>query len=228
MVMATMGTYSATLCRIIVGFSGIFCYVLEFCKNRRGSDCRTDFIGASSSMGICTTGILWKKNFNVFIYCFDVVSISSLMLSEYLILNQMGWIDTLMALILPGACSTFPVFIMHRFFVKISQDIIEAAELDGASEWQIFLYIGIPLGMPGIMAVIVLTFLEYWNLVEQPAVFLQSDYLKPLSLYILTITKENAGIIFVAATIALLPPLLIFLCGRKYLESGISTLTEKG
>ena len=151
-----------------------------------------------------------------------------LMLSEYLILNQMGWIDTLMALILPGACSTFPVFIMHRFFVKISQDIIEAAELDGASEWQIFLYIGIPLGMPGIMAVIVLTFLEYWNLVEQPAVFLQSDYLKPLSLYILTITKENAGIIFVAATIALLPPLLIFLCGRKYLESGISTLTEKG
>ena len=127
-----------------------------------------------------------------------------LMLSEYLILNWMGMIDTLWALILP--------------------DVIEAAKLDGANERQIFWRIGIPLGMPGIMSVIVLAFLEYWNLIEQPAVFLRSDRLKPLSLYLSTITKENAGVAFVAALIALLPPLLVFLCGRKYLEQGIAAI----
>ncbi len=147
-----------------------------------------------------------------------------LMLSEYLILNRMGMIDTLWALILPGACSTFPIFIMYRFFSKVSTDVIEAAKLDGANEWQIFWRIGIPLGMPGIMSVIVLAFLEYWNLIEQPAVFLRSDRLKPLSLYLSTITKENAGVAFVAALIALLPPLLVFLCGRKYLEQGIAAI----
>ena len=147
-----------------------------------------------------------------------------LMLSEYLILNQMGMIDTLWALILPGACSTFPIFIMYRFFSKVSTDVIEAAKLDGANEWQIFWRIGIPLGMPGIMSVIVLAFLEYWNLIEQPAVFLRSDRLKPLSLYLSTITKENAGVAFVAALIALLPPLLVCLCGRKYLEQGIAAI----
>lgn len=147
-----------------------------------------------------------------------------LMLSEYLILNQMGMIDTLWALILPGACSTFPIFIMYRFFSKVSTDVIEAAKLDGANEWQIFWRIGIPLGMPGIMSVIVLAFLEYWNLIEQPAVFLRSDRLKPLSLYLSTITKENAGVAFVTALIALLPPLLVFLCGRKYLEQGIAAI----
>lgn len=55
-----------------------------------------------------------------------------LMLSEYLILNRMGMIDTLWALILPGACFTFPIFIMYRFFSKVSTDVIEAAKLDGA------------------------------------------------------------------------------------------------
>lgn len=147
-----------------------------------------------------------------------------LMLSEYLILNRMGMIDTLWALILPGACSTFPVFIMYRFFSKVSTNVIEAAKLDGANEWQIFWQIGIPLGMPGIMSVIVLAFLEYWNLIEQPAVFLRSERLKPLSLYISTITRENAGVAFVAALIALLPPLLVFLCGRRYLEQGIAAI----
>ena len=147
-----------------------------------------------------------------------------LMLSEYLILNWMGMIDTLWALILPGACSTFPIFIMYRFFSKVSTDVIEAAKLDGANERQIFWRIGIPLGMPGIMSVIVLAFLEYWNLIEQPAVFLRFDRLKPLSLYLSIITKENAGVAFVAALIALLPPLLVFLCGRKYLEQGIAAI----
>ena len=107
-----------------------------------------------------------------------------LMLSEYLVLNRMGMIDTLWALILPGVCSTFPVFIMYRFFSKLSTDVIEAAKLDGANEWQIFWRIGIPLGMPGIMSVIVLDFLEYWNLIEQPMAFLKTKSLWPLSLYL--------------------------------------------
>lgn len=79
-----------------------------------------------------------------------------LMLSEYLVLNQMGLLDTLWALILPGAFSTFPVFIMYRFFSKLPSDVMEAAKLDGANEWQIFWYVGIPLGISGMMAVIVI------------------------------------------------------------------------
>ena len=150
-----------------------------------------------------------------------------LMLSEYLILDRMGLMDTLMALILPGACSAFPVFIMYRFFSKFPKDVMEAAKLDGANEWQIFWRIGIPLGMPGIMSAVVLSFLEYWNLIEQPAAFLRSDSLKPLSLYISAISKENVGVAFVAALIALLPPLLVFLCGRKYLEQGIASIGGK-
>ena len=150
-----------------------------------------------------------------------------LMLSEYLVLNQMGLLDTLWAVVLPSAFSTFPVFIMYRFYAKLPSDIVEAAKLDGANEWQIFWHIGVPLGVSGMMAVVVLAFLEYWNLIEQPAVFLRPDDLKPLSLYISTITGDRVGLAFVGGLVALLPPLLIFLCGRRYLEQGIAATAIK-
>ena len=88
----------------------------------------------------------------------------------------------------------------------------------------LFFIVAIPLGSPGVISAIVLGFLEYWNLIEQPAVFLRTERLKPLSLYISTITKENAGVAFVAALVALLPPLLVFLCGHRYLEQGIAAM----
>ena len=76
-------------------------------------------------------------------------------------------------------------------------------------------------GCPGLCRSLCLIF---WNLIEQPAVFLRTERLKPLSLYISTITKENAGVAFVAALVALLPPLLVFLCGHRYLEQGIAAM----
>ena len=116
---------------------------------------------------------------------------------------------------------------MYRFYAKLPSDIVEAAKLDGANEWQIFWHIGVPLGVSGMMAVVVLAFFEYWNLIEQPAVFLRPDDLKPLSLYISTITRDSVGLAFVAGLVALLPPLLIFLCGRRYLEQGIAATAIK-
>lgn len=147
-----------------------------------------------------------------------------MMLSNYLVLDQMKLLDHLWGIILPAAFSTFPVFIMYRFFESIPEALMESARLDGAGELLIFIRIGIPLGSAGIISALVLGFLEYWNLIEQPAVFLRTERLKPLSLYISTITKENAGVAFVAALVALLPPLLVFLCGHRYLEQGIAAM----
>ena len=68
------------------------------------------------------------------------------MVSSYLVLNKLRLIDTVWAVILPGAASTFPVFIMTRFFMAIPETIMEAAAVDGASPFQIFVRLGIPLG----------------------------------------------------------------------------------
>lgn len=143
------------------------------------------------------------------------------MVSSYLVLNKLKLIDTVWAVILPGATSTFPVFIMTRFFMAIPDSIMEAAAVDGASPFQTFLRFGIPLGASGILSAVVLGVLEYWNAMEAPQAFLKNQELWPLSLYMANITADNAGVSLIASLITLMPPLLIFLFGQKYLEQGI-------
>ena len=144
------------------------------------------------------------------------------MVSNYLVLDRLGLMNTVWAIILPGAVSTFPVFLMVRFFTAIPSPLTEAAALDGAGPLQIFWHIGLPLGAPGILSAVVLGFLEYWNALEQPLTFLKDQTLWPLSLYLPTVTADNAGASLAASVIMLLPALLIFLFGQKYLEAGIS------
>lgn len=145
-----------------------------------------------------------------------------LMFPQYLVLNDLKLLDTLGAVILPAVFSTFPVFILHRFFKAIPQEIIEAARLDGAGELQIFWQIGIPMGAPGILSVCILTFLDSWNMIEQPMTYLKTKSLWPLSLFLPEIGMEEMGLGFASALMMLIPALLLFLGCQEYLEQGIA------
>lgn len=143
------------------------------------------------------------------------------MLSEYLVLDKLGINDTLWALILPGICGTFPVIWMSRFFEEIPQEVLEAAQMDGAGEWQIFLRIGLPLAKGGIAAVMLMQFLENYGMMEQPAAFLKKKSLFPLSLYLSQMDMAQAGTAVCASFLVLLPALFLFLAGAETLEQGI-------
>lgn len=150
-----------------------------------------------------------------------------LMLSEYLVLHNLNLINTVWSVILPGAFSTFPVFIMHNFFRRIPFSIIEAARIDGANEIQIFLRIGVSLGRPGIIAAMILSFLEYWSVIEQPLVFYEDISLWPLSLYLPSLNIDSPGMVFAASIIALIPSILVFLIGQSNLQNGIAATAVK-
>ena len=149
------------------------------------------------------------------------------MLSSYLVLDKLHLLNTHGSIILPAIFSTFSVFIMYRFFCNIPESIIESARIDGASEFIIFVKIGIPLGMPGIMSAVVLQFLEYWNLIEQPLTFLTDKALWPLSIYLPNITLENADIAFTASAVTLIAAIIVFFAGQSYLEQGIAASAVK-
>ena len=144
------------------------------------------------------------------------------MVSGYLVLDTLKLLDTYLAVILPGVFSALPMFILSKSFAAIPKETIEAAKIDGAGNFCIFARIGIPLGMPGIFSVLVLGFLEYWNAVEQPLTYLKTETLKPLSLYLPMMVKEEIRSAFAAYIITLLPAVLLFLCGRESLEKGIA------
>lgn len=143
------------------------------------------------------------------------------MVSSYLVLSNLSLMDTHLAIILPGVFSAFPVFIMQKFFHSIPDALVEAAMVDGAGQLKIFLHVGVPLGMPGIMASVLLNFLEYWNAIEAPMTFLKTKAKLPLSLYLPQITTDQVGSSFAASIVMMLPAVLIFLWGQEYLEQGI-------
>lgn len=144
------------------------------------------------------------------------------MTPNFLVLDALGLMDTVWAVILPGIFSAFPVFIMLRFFDGIPRELLDSANLDGANHFQTFWHIGLPLGRPGIIAAMVLTFLESWSAVEQPLTFLRDEKWLPLSLRIGQMELSQA---MGAGLVALIPAVLVFRWGQKYLELGIRSGT---
>ncbi len=171
----------------------------------------------------------WMKKALFFIYMIlMLLPFQVMMLSQYLVLDRTGLLNTHWAVILPAIFSTFPVFLIYRSFCGIPESLLEAARMDGAGEWYLFFHIGLPIGEGGILSAVVLNFLECWNLIEQPLAFLKDKSLWPLSLYLPGIGIGQAGFAMAASVITLLPALCVFLFGQDYLEQGIAVSGVKG
>ena len=110
-----------------------------------------------------------KLLFNMYVI-FMLMPFQVTMLSQYIVLDKIQLMNTRWSVILPAIFSTFSVFLIYRGFADIPRDIADSARTDGANEWQVLRYIGLPLGKHGILSCLVLSFLDYWNMVEQPKV----------------------------------------------------------
>lgn len=180
-------------------------------------------IGTPAAWGLARYSFRGKKGIYLLYIIMMMMPFQVTMLSEYLVLDRLQLLDSHAAIILPGIFSTFSVFIMYRFFCSIPESILEAARMDGAGELRIFFQIGIPLGVSGIISALVLSFLECWNMIEQPMTFLTTKSLWPLSLFLPRIDDSNAGISLSASLAALIPAIFVFLAGQDYLEQGIAS-----
>ena len=141
---------------------------------------------------------------------------------NFLIAEKLGTLDTIWAIILPGIFSPFAVFLLTKAMKRVPSAVVEAAKLDGCSEFQIFYKIYMPLCKNIIYSVMILVFIDYWNMVEQPLVLLKNEDMYPLSVFLSKINSAEVGIAFAVAVIYMIPTLLIFLYGEQYLVEGIA------
>ena len=137
------------------------------------------------------------------------------------VLDRFQLMDTRWAVILPAIFSTFAVFLIYRGFADIPNDVADSARIDGANEWQVLRYIGLPLGKHGILSCLVLSFLDYWNMVEQPLAFIKDKGKFPLSLYLPMMDLSNKEMMLAASVVTLVPAVFVFIIGQDYLEQGI-------
>ncbi|MCU6707448.1 carbohydrate ABC transporter permease [Paenibacillus sp. J5C_2022] len=147
---------------------------------------------------------------------------------NYMMADKLELLNTPSSIILPGIFSAFGVFLLRQFMLHIHYTYIEAAKMDGAGYLRIFILIILPMVKPGIAALIVLLFADYWNMVEQPLIFLQDAGMQPLSLFLSRIHDELLGVSFAASVIYMAPMLLLFMVAERHFIEGIQLSGVKG
>lgn len=141
---------------------------------------------------------------------------------NYLVADKLGLLNTRCAIILPGIFSPFSVFLFTKIMKRIPVSVIEAAKLDGASHFQLFFQICIPMIKNTILSVMLLVFIDFWNMVELPVIMLENSDYHPLSVFLSKINTDDIVLAFSVAVIYMIPPLLLFFFGEEYLVEGIT------
>ena len=141
---------------------------------------------------------------------------------NYLVSEKFGILNTRWAIILPGIFSPFSIFLLTKVMKRIPNAYVEAAKLDGASEFQILTRIHLPLCKGALVSIAMLVFIDYWNMVEQPLVLMKDSALHPLSVFLSQINAGDIGLAFAVGVVYMVPTILMFLYGEDYLVEGIT------
>jgi multiple sugar transport system permease protein len=154
------------------------------------------------------------------------------MIPSFLLLKQLGWLDRFEGLIVPGLVSAFGIFFLRQFMLTIPDDYLDAARIDGASEYRIFWRVALPLAKPAVATLAVFTFLGAWNDFLGPLIVVKSDDMRTLPL---AISALSAGhyvmswpLLMAGASFVVVPVLLVYLLAQKYFVEGIALGGLKG
>lgn len=154
-----------------------------------------------------------------------------LIVPNYVIVSQLHWLDSLPAIVIPGAASAFGVFYMRQFFLGLPRELEEAAAIDGADRLRTFLQVLLPLARPALVTLALLAFLTNWNDFLWPLYVLFSTDHQTLPAGLSTLQNANAvryDILMAGAVIAAVPVLLLYTFAQRYIVEGVSRSGLKG
>jgi multiple sugar transport system permease protein len=140
---------------------------------------------------------------------------------NYVVLKNLNLMGSYWSIILPGTFATFGVFLLRQFMVFIPDEYCEAAKIDGAGYLKSFFRIILPQCKGALASLAILVFIDNWNMVEQPLIFLDNETMHPLSIFLSRINEQEIGIAFACGMLYMIPTLLVFLYGENYFIEGI-------
>lgn len=168
-----------------------------------------------------------KKAFFWFIMSTMIIPFQVTMIPSYLILSELGLVNTLWGLILPSAVGAFGIFLMQQFMLGIPNSYLDSARIEGAPEFTIFWRIALPQAKPALATVGMMTFMWNWNSYLWPMIILKSDEKRTLPIILYWFSNRNADqlqLIAAASVLVIIPILVVFLFSQKWIIRGL-TLT---
>ncbi|HEY0868163.1 MAG TPA: carbohydrate ABC transporter permease [Fimbriimonas sp.] len=154
------------------------------------------------------------------------------MIPSFLLLKQLAWLDSYPGLVVPGLAGAFGIFFLRQYMITIPDDYLDAARIDGATEYRIFWRVVMPLAKPAVATLAVFTFLGAWNDFLGPLIVVKSDEMRTLPL---AISALSAGhyvmswpLLMAGASFVVIPVLLVYLVAQRYFVEGIALGGLKG
>lgn len=153
-----------------------------------------------------------------------MVPFQATLIPSYILVSKLDWVDGYWGLIVPTLANSQAVFLMRQFISQLPDELFEAAEIDGASEWRIFTSIVLPLVRPALATLGIFVFLWHWNDFLWPLVIGQSGDMLTLTVGLATLQTQAVPInqVMAGATITVLPSLLVFGLLQRYLTDSIA------
>lgn len=154
-----------------------------------------------------------------------MIPVQAIMVAQFKLVSGLGIFGTYWGVILPGAAAAFGIFLARQFFIGIPDEIIEAARIDGAGHFRIFLQVVLPLCKPLIAVLTLLTLMGSWNDFAWPLIALNDNQLFTLPiglLYLKNQTSPDYNAIMALALIAVLPMVLLFIFFQRYFVQGFA------
>ena len=150
---------------------------------------------------------------------------------QFAIVNKLGWMNSYKAMIVPHLANVFGLFLMRQYMMTIPSELIEAARIDGAGEWQVFRTVMVPLSLPVIATLFLLTFQFHWNnfLWQLIVVNVERLYTVPVGLAMFKSAHEELYTLKMAGScISVLPIAAIFFFAQRYFIEGMTMGAVKG
>lgn len=154
-----------------------------------------------------------------------------MMIPQFIMFKNMGLVDSHWSLILLGIVNPFGVFLFRQFFLSIPDELLEAARIDGLSEFGIYVRIVLPLTKPAIATLVIFSFMHTWNDFLGPLIYLTSDHLFTLQLgmqHFIGQYNTQYALLMAAAVSSIIPTLLVFVAAQDYFVKGVVGSGVKG
>ncbi|MCY3020811.1 MAG: carbohydrate ABC transporter permease [Planctomycetota bacterium] len=153
------------------------------------------------------------------------------MIPVFIMFSKLHWVDTFLPLIVPAFFgNAFYIFLLRQFFLTIPEELLEAARLDGASEWRVFWTIILPLSKPALLTVMIFTILREWNDFMGPLIYLTSESNRTLALglaHLRGVQGTEWGLLMAASLLMILPALALFFVAQRFFIEGIALTGTK-
>lgn len=194
-------------------------------------------------MGVCLFGSMAAFEFALFDFpgrriFFSIVMLALMVptavtiIPTYLLVSDLGWLNTMQGLVAPGLASAFGLFMLVQFMRSIPKDMIEAAVLDGAGHFAIYWHVALPLSRNALVTLAILTFMQTWGNFMWPLIVAPSPEMytvgQVVGLFNAPYSHQTVDVVMTANLLAAIPPLVFFLVFQRKIVEGIAMSGSKG